>query len=274
LGVKPPNSRRNLDIAIERLFGDADDPMRVRKLLANVIVGQLLPPGAIKGGSSLKLRYGDKPTRFTRDLDAVRAEELEVFIENLSDALRGGWNGFSGKVVSRQPAKPKNVPGEYIMRPFDIKMEYKGKSWITVQLELGHDEIGDTDDPDYLIAPDVVTMFEQLGLPAPNPVALVPIPHQIAQKLHALSVVNSERAHDLVDLQLIFANEDIDYQKTKEACSRLFASRKLQEWHPIVVKGVNWDTLYEVQIENLNVLPTVDSAIEWVNEFISRIDSL
>jgi hypothetical protein len=241
-------------------------------MIANTIVGQMLPKGAIKGGSSLKLRYGDKATRFTRDLDAARAEELEKFIQELDDSLAKGWNGFTGRVVRLKPAKPKNVPGEYIMQPFDIKMSYNGSSWLTVQLELGHDEIGDTDNPDYAISEDIVAVFEQLGFPAPKPVALMAIHHQIAQKLHAVSAPDSDRAHDLIDLQLIVANEDVDYKKTREACQRLFASRKLQEWPPVVVAGFNWQSLYDAQASGLDVIRDINGAVAWVNELIQRIN--
>ena len=48
-----PNSRRNLDIAIERLAKDSEEAVRIRRTMANAIVGQLLPDGAVKGGSSL-----------------------------------------------------------------------------------------------------------------------------------------------------------------------------------------------------------------------------
>jgi len=65
-------------------------------------------------------------------------------------ALIGGWNGFTGRVVRKEPAKPHGVPGEYIMQPFEVKLAHKGKSWITVPLEVGHDEIGDTASFDYL----------------------------------------------------------------------------------------------------------------------------
>ncbi|MCL2806946.1 MAG: nucleotidyl transferase AbiEii/AbiGii toxin family protein [Coriobacteriia bacterium] len=271
---KAPNSRRNLDAAIIRKFGHLDDQYRARAIIANTVIGQLLPDGVVKGGSSLKLRYGDKETRYTTDLDAARAEELDAYIRKLDDALREGWNGFTGRVVSRQPARPKNVPGEYIMQPFDIKLEYNHASWVTVQFELGHDEIGDTDKPDFWIAPEIVTMFEELGLPAPEPVALMPIPHQIAQKLHAVSGFNSERAHDLIDLQLILKNEDVDYAKTKEACQRLFNSRRLQEWPPKVVKVENWNALYSDQLGDLDVAQSVDEAVEWANTLIKQIESI
>lgn len=68
----PPISRRLLDIAIERLSDNqSDDPLRLRRMMGNTIVAQLLPDGVVKGGGSLKLRFGDKATRYTRDLDAA-----------------------------------------------------------------------------------------------------------------------------------------------------------------------------------------------------------
>jgi len=268
----PPNSRRNLDEAIARLFGRGEPFSRARKTIANTVVGQLLPKGAIKGGTSLKFRYGDSATRFTRDLDAVRAEDLEVFIQELDTALAEGWNGFTGRVVRLQPPKPMNVPAEYIMQPFDIKMAYNGTPWLTVQLEVGHDEVGDTDDPEYSISPEIVAIFEQLGFPAPEPVALMPIHHQIAQKLHGLSDEGSERAHDLVDLQLIAKRETIDYRLVKDTCQRLFDLRRKQTWPPVVVKSEGWESLYNEQADGLEVLSTVDEAVMWVNEFIATID--
>jgi len=159
-----------------------------------------------------------------------------------------------------------------LWHPFDIKMAYNGTPWLTVQLELGHDEIGDTANPDYSISSEIVIVFEKLGFPTPEPVALMPIHHQIAQKLHAISDEYSERAHDLIDLQLIAEREDIDYLFLKEACKRLFVARKIQSWPPIIAKGEDWSVLYEEQIEGLSVLETVDEAIVWVNEFVRNID--
>jgi len=273
VSINAPNSRRNLDIAIDRIFKDQANPLQVRTIIANTIVAQLLPNGAIKGGSSLRLRYGDKITRFTRDLDTARAEGLDEFLLKLEAALQEGWHEFAGRVVRKEPAKPKNVPGEYIMQPFEIKLSYHGKSWVTVPLEIGHDEVGDTKDADYYISPDIVRMFETLGLPVPKPVALMPISHQIAQKLHALSEEGSERAHDLIDLQIIIKNEPLDFSLVKKACVRLFISRRMQKWPPNISKGSDWDSLYSSQVMNLDVFKTVDEAIIWVNRLVDSIDS-
>ena len=261
-----------MDIAIERAFGKDKNALQIRTVMANTIVGQLLPKGVVKGGSALKLRYGDETTRFSRDFDAARAEELEVFLEQLDNSLIDGWNGFTGRVIRKEPARPRGVPGEYIMQPFEVKLAYKGKSWLTVPLEVGHDEIGDTTTFDYYISPDIVDIFTRLGFPEPSPVALLHTHHQIAQKLHALSAEGSERAHDMIDLQIIVRYESINYSLTKSVCNRLFVSRKQQSWPPVITKGENWDTLYENQLDGLDVLQNVNAAIEWTNVLVQSID--
>ena len=191
--VKKPTSRRNLDIAIDRLCTDlGEEPGRVKRLIAAVVVGQMLPDGAAKGGNALKIRFGKDVTRFSRDLDTARASSLNDYMTKLEDSLTIGWNGFSGAIVSR---------------------------------------------------------------------------------LHAASSPGSERAHDLIDLQIAISNEEIDYLKTREVCIRLFTYRAEQEWPPMISKGVGWDSLYFSQAEGLNVLPTVDDAVAWANDLIAKIDS-
>ena len=84
--------------------------MRTRTVLANVIVCQLMPKGAVKGGSALKIRFGDACTRATTDLDAARADGLSMFVREFERNLAGGWAGFSARLVPRDPASPQGVP--------------------------------------------------------------------------------------------------------------------------------------------------------------------
>lgn len=192
--MKKPNSRRNLDVAIERAFGRGRSFTRARATIANVIVGQMLPDGAVKGGSSIKLRLGEGATRYTTDLDVARASDLEDWIARLRSSLAEGWEGFTGRVVTREPASPEGVPAAYVMQPFAVKLDYNGKPWVTVDLEVGHNEIGDADEPDLCLPRFVVEAFESIGLPSPGPVPLMPVSHQIAQKLHGLSEPGSNCA--------------------------------------------------------------------------------
>jgi hypothetical protein len=75
-----------------------------------------------------------------------------------------------------------------------------------------------------------------------------------------------------IDLQIIASNEKTDYPETKNACVRLFDSRKLQTWPPTVVKGEHWDLLSAAQSGELDILATADEAIDWVNDLICRIN--
>ena len=143
--TKKPNSRANLDRAIERLFGNYEKSLETRSIMANAIVGQMLHGGVVKGGSGLKLRYGTSITRATMDLDTACRGEVSEFTGQLSESLKRGWSGFTGTVVKRNPAKPRNVPPQYVMQPYAVRLSYNGQPWCTVDLEIGFNELGDAE---------------------------------------------------------------------------------------------------------------------------------
>lgn len=271
--TKKPNSRRNLDIAIERLADDRSEALRLRRIFANTVVAQMMPTGVVKGGSAMRIRFGYAATRFSTDLDAARAEDLDAFVADFSRSLADGWNGFTGRIVPLPPATPKGVPVTYVMRPFDVKLDYNEKPWLTVKLEVGHNELGDADEPDWSMSADIAVLFANLGFPEPAPVPLMQLKYQIAQKLHGVSEPGSQRAHDLVDLQVAIAEGDVDWAATREICERLFSYRRLHAWPPAVMAGERWAELYDEAREDLDVLPTVGEAVEWANELIARIAS-
>lgn len=268
---KRPIGRNNLDKALHRLFPNDVDYLEIRSMMANVLVGQFLPEGVVKGGSSLKFRYGNRNTRVTTDFDTAARHDRERFIDQLSVHLAKGWEGFTFEVVRLKPAKPKDTPAAYVMHPFSIKVNYTGKPWCTVDLELGHNEIGDADEAEWYESPEVNSAFAKLGFPAPGKVPVMPLKHQIAQKLHGASEPGSERAHDLVDLQLIFKRSEVDLSEVRRICERIFDYRKKQLWPPTVVVNEKWADLYATAAEGLPVLPTVDEAVVWANELIAKI---
>lgn len=261
-----------LDNALKRMAPSEKAYVNTRSLVANAIVGSMMPSGAIKGGSSLKLRFGDALTRFTTDLDTARNEELDAFVDSLEAILGVGWCGFTGRVVPREPANPKDVPAAYVMRPFDIKLSYLGKSWCTVTLEVGHDEIGDADDSERVVPVEANRYLEGLGFPALGPVACMSLEHQVAQKLHGACEPRSKRAHDLIDLQVIVANGKVDWAKARAICVRLFAYRRQLTWPPTVVEGEGWASLYSEQAVDLDVLQNVGDAVKWANGLIAAIE--
>lgn len=270
---KRPSSRVNLDRAIMRLYGGDARYVEIRSIVANAVVGQFLTDGVVKGGSALRLRYGIQASRVTVDFDTARGGDVESFVASISEGLRNGWSGFSGEVVRRKAAAPKDVPEQYVMLPFDVKLKYMRQPWCTVRLEVGYDEIGDAREADEFISDEVRGIFRALCLEEPKPIPLMTLAHQVAQKLHGVSEPGSGRAHDLVDLQLIFARSSVDVREVRRIAERLFANRRRQPWPPKVEKGQGWDSLYSAAAGGLDVLPSCDEAVAWVNELVERIAS-
>lgn len=105
-----PNSKANLDRAIQRYAGDNVRAVELRVSMANAIVAQMIGQGVVKGGSGLKFRYGDRATRVTLDLDTAWRTDLDSFLKDLKAKLMAGWNGFDGTVVVQRQASPKGIP--------------------------------------------------------------------------------------------------------------------------------------------------------------------
>lgn len=268
--TSPPSNRQSLDQRLRNLQGAEAAVQRRRVTMSLVVVGQMLPEGAIKGGSAMALRFG-RASRFTRDLDAARVASLDRFRADFEESLAAGWAGFTGRLVERAAPSPVGVPAGYVMQPFDVRLAYRGQSWCTARFELGHNEIGDSDEPEYRLAEDLVVLFTEVGLPVPRPVPVMRADHQVAQKLHAVSSPGSDRARDLVDLQLLDAGEELDLSEVASTCQRLFVYRQQQQWPPTLTVGDGWGDLYVAAAEGLDVLATAEEAVGWVNDFITRI---
>jgi hypothetical protein len=245
----------------------------VERLVANVVVGQMLPEGVMKGGAALQVRAGDTHTRASRDLDASRpaGRQLDDYLDDLEANLATGWHGFTGTVRDAPPPRaPEAVPPEYVMRPFRIALAYKGSAWVTIDFELGRDEVGSTAVPDYRIAKSVVDLLVTLGLASPGPIPLLPVDHQIAQKLHACTWVGdgrgNARAHPLVSLRVILREQNPYFAAPGGPQGGLYASPRAQSWKPVVVAYDGWESIYVAAAEGLDVLETVEQAIAWANE--------
>ena len=261
-----PNSRTNLDKAILRFAGEVRRANELRTLMANAIVAQMIGDGVVKGGSGIRFRFGDVKTRASMDLDTAWRTDLNTFLGILRTRLSEGWNGFSGEVRILRQASPKGIPFEYVMQPCEVKLSYRSRPWFTVELEVGHNEIGDADESEMIEVPRVLAdLFECLALPKPAPLPMMKLEYQVAQKLHGASAPGSRRAHDLVD--------DVKLDLVRDLCRKLFKYRKVQDWPPWVVKGDEWENIYAAQKRGIDVLPNVDEAIAWANELIARIEN-
>ena len=267
-----PNSRTNLDKAILRFAGDLRRANELRVLMANAIVAQMIDAGVVKGGTALKLRYGEKATRATKDLDTAWSVDLDSFLKDIGTKLKEGWNGFTGEVTVLKQATPKGTPFDYVMQPCAVHLNYLGTPWRVVDMEIGHNEIGDADAFDIIPVPAEISLLaEHLCFPALGGVRVMKLEYQVAQKLHGASERGSKRAHDLIDLQLITSQNTIDLAKTAAICRQLFKYRRKQPWPATITKNENWDVVYAEQKGSLSVLSTVDEAIVWANDLIQRI---
>lgn len=269
-----PRNRRALLQRIRNASDKTGIPLsRLNTTVATTVVAQMMPAGVVKGGVGMQLRLGYARSRLSLDMDAARATDREEFVGALRSNLLSGWGGFTGSVIERDPPKPAAIPADYVMHPYEVKLAYQsGGTWATVPFELGHDELGDTTDTVYRIADDIRELFAQVGLDDPQPAPVLSVHHQVAQKLHACTSPGSERAHDLVDLQLLLRSERIDLGKTAETCRRLFRLRRAHDWPPELKPGSGWPALYQQAAGDVDVLPTLDEAIGWADNLINMID--
>ena len=116
-GPRDPGSLSLLQRRITEAARRRDQTVRrVQITIAQIVVAQMLPPGVVKGGSAMKLRFGRSFTRDSSDLDTVAREGARAFVADPSALLERGWDRFAGKVVEVAPAAPIGVPAPYVVR--------------------------------------------------------------------------------------------------------------------------------------------------------------
>lgn len=283
---EPPATARAILDRIRALTGVKEEgsPENQRRYrnLNNTVIGQMLPAGAVKGGAAMYFRYGDA-SRFSVDLDASQAITVKEFHQAFQELLAEGWGGFTGTITERPKAEPEGVPEQYVLQPYSITLLFNGSKWPhTISFELSRDELDSTASPEYDISADTLELFEALGLPAPEPVPLVPIVHQIAQKFHAITFPDSERAHDLIDLQLMHSTRTIDNAELAATTERLFAFRQTHSWPAMVKPTGTWNDLYQAAREGMDptsphaeaVAESLDVAVDWANSLLTELAAL
>lgn len=265
----------SLNMLQRRLTAAADDrkttQRRLQDFVANVVVSQMLPSSVVKGGTGLKLRFGEALTRQTPDLDTAFRGDHAAFLDEFARAAAQGWGHFTAVVVEGVPRAPAPVPSAYAMQPYTVKLRYRNRPFVTVDVEVGYDELeATTDEPiDRIQSDEVLDLFAELGLPQPGPVPVLPLHHQIAQKIHACTEPGSSRAHDLVDLQLMESH--VGDGVVARTCERLFRFRRQHTWPPTLTVDATWEEAYLVAAEGLAVLPDVHAAVTWLNGYVARL---
>lgn len=257
---------------------------RLQRHVAMIVVAQFAamltddngtPLLLVKGGSSLELRRGIPDSRTSKDFDTVARLDIEEVHERLAEAGETGWEGFTAIFTVPEEI---DVPGMPVKpRRFTAKLNYRGKPFASVPIEVSTVEAGNADQFDTLTS-DALGL---VGVPAAVSVPCMTVPWQIAQKLHAVTAVLdapkiNDRAHDLVDLQLLEGLlPDTDLLSTRNACIAVFDARAQQPWPPNVAALPHWPPIYLGALEGLDHLElarTIDAAAEAVQRFVARID--
>jgi hypothetical protein len=258
---------------------------RLQRHVAMIVVAQFAatltdnsgaPLLLVKGGSSLELRRGIPDSRTSKDFDTVARHDIETVHEQLADAGDAGWEGFTAIFTAPEQI---DVPGMPLRpRRFTAKLSYRGQPFASVPIEVSAVEAGNADQFDTLTS-DALAL---VGVPAAVAVPCMTIPWQIAQKLHAVTAALeapriNDRAHDLVDLQLLEGLlPDAGLLPTRSACIAVFEARAQHPWPPRVAALPHWPQIYSGALEGLDHLElaaTVDQAAGAVQRFVERIDA-
>lgn len=258
---------------------------RLQRHVAMIVVAQFAemltddsgaPLLLVKGGPSLELRRGIPDSRTSKDFDTVARRDIETVHERLADAGETGRERFTATFTVPEEI---DVPGMPVKpRRFAAKLSYRGQPFASVPIEVSTVEAGNADQFDTLTSDSLGLV----GVPAAVAVPCMTIPWQIAHKLHAVTAVLegpkvNDRAHDLVDLQLLEGLlPDDELMLTRTACVAVFDARAQHPWPPAVAALPHWPPIYAGALQGLDHLglaATVDVAAEVVRRFVARIDA-
>ncbi|MGI8546817.1 MAG: nucleotidyl transferase AbiEii/AbiGii toxin family protein [Gemmatimonadaceae bacterium] len=268
----PPPNHRELQDAVNR-YAEYHSlaPNRVQRWVAFMVLGGALsrlqaedhgPAFLVKGGVSLELRLRLK-ARATKDYDTVFRGERAKLLDALDDAFAAPYEGFTFRVT-----RPREMTH---MTRFDIKVEYWGKTWSSIQMEVSSWE-GTPLPPEEVPA----ISLADFGLTGPASLPCLPLTKQVAQKLHAMTETlpsgqPNERVRDLLDLWVL--RELVPPSPAlRRICEETFRIREQQPWPPEIVVPAHWVAPFTELARSLD-LPTesAEAAAADVRSYVQRI---
>ncbi|MDR6865885.1 hypothetical protein J2Y69_000470 [Microbacterium resistens] len=298
--VTPPLNVTQLNARLAQVASELGIPVaRARVMLCTLIVSQMLPDAvAVKGGMGVKLRFGERGTRATSDLDVSTRIRGDEFEQAFRARLAEGWGTVpaSKGELRRNPDAPERVaftatvravklhdPGlarpEYVMHPYRVSITFLSAAWGALDVEVSDPEIDPYAHTRKEIDGELVQFGAYFGFGDLQAVELVDLEYQIAQKLHAVTDLAYVRAHDLVDLQLLWSAGP-DLPVLRELCVRTFDWRRQQAWPPLPLRPMGgWEFAYsdaraETEVGGATpVLPDIALAREWLGQVIDIIAS-
>ncbi len=218
-------------------------PKRVRDWISYMVLAGRLEEAnselqdatfTIKGAVALEMRLPAR-ARATKDIDVIaEAEDERGLGEVLEQALVAGYQNFT----FRMKDDPYVMPNDSLR--FQVALEYKARSWSTVQVDVSRPE-GDTTEVE-LVDPLALGPF---GLDTPPALPCLSLRYHLAQKIHGMTQPPkgeeeaNERFRDLSDL-LLMRELATDLKTVREACIEVFALRGTHAWPPAVEPPEGW----------------------------------
>jgi hypothetical protein len=233
---KSPHSARVLSKRVDAYAKNRGlTPKRVRDWISYMIIGGRLEEvstssaGArftIKGAVALEMRLPGR-ARATKDIDLVidGADEGDLAAV-LRAALQEDYQDFSFRVKG----EPHVMPNAAVR--LQVAIEYRGKSWSTLQVDLSPQEGGVTE----VELVDALEL-EPFGLSTPSALPCLSLRYHLAQKIHGMTQpaaqedASNERFRDLADVLLLRQLVE-DLPAVRAACVEVFAFRGTHEWPP------------------------------------------
>lgn len=296
----PPLNVTQLNARLAQVASRLGIPVaRARVMLCTLVVSQMLPDAvAVKGGMGVKLRFGERGTRATSDLDVSARIRGEEFEKKFRARLSEGWGtvpaskgelrrntdapervAFTATVRAVKPHDPGLARPEYVMHPYRVSIAFLGSAWGALDVEVSDPEIDLHAHTRKEVDGELLEFSASFGFGDLDPVELIGLEHQIAQKIHAVTDPGYARPHDLVDLQLLWA-ADPDPTILQRLCERTFAWRHRQIWPPLPLRPMDgWELAYddaraETDVDGQTpVAPDVTAARKWLTQVIEAIVS-
>jgi len=217
----------------------------------------------LKGGVAMELRFAQR-ARATKDLDLGIEGSRTNRLQTLSNVLRLGFDQFT----FRLKARTRHMELADTVR-LEVAVEYQTRSWQTIEIDLGPAKAGHVE----LIAPNVEGLVE-LGFPVTSPVRCLRLADQVAQKLHACTGPGAAgRARDVLDILLIDALGELNYEETGQTARRVFDERRTHVFPPVFTMPPEWRAEVEAIAADLEFHMRTAEAIEQrFREIIKALD--
>lgn len=269
--VPPPNHRALQDAVNRYAEYHGIAPNRVQRWVAFMVLGGTLsrlraedngPAFLVKGGVLLELRLRLR-ARATKDYDTVFRGERARLLDTLDEAFATPYEGFTFRMT-----RPHEMTH---MTRLDIKVEYQGKTWASIQMEVSSWE-GTPLPPEEVPA----ISLTDFGLKGPESLPCLPLTKQVAQKLHAMTEVlqsgqPNERVRDLLDLWVL--RDLVPPSPTLRAiCEETFRIRQLQSWPPKIAVHAQWEAPFTEMARALELpIENAATATDDVRSYVQRI---